>query len=1330
LFGEPGIGKSWALEAEKANLDSRTALNGGQGFWLNLRSFGSEDRLWKTLFESNEFEEWRKGTYLLYVFLDSLDECLLRIDNVATLIADQLPNEPVHRLRLRIACRTAPWPAILENALVKLFGAEGFEAYELAPLRRLDVQQALTQSGSKNTEDFFALVEALDVSAFAIKPVTLQFLINTYLREGSLPANQFDLYEKGCRILCEEPNDSRAGSSRLGMLTPDHRFTIASRIAAVTQFCNRFAVSTAGAAAPIAPEDVSVNDIIGAEHSGSTELVVSPDTIREVLDTGLFSSRGASRIGWAHQTYAEFLASHYCTKREMPTKQLQSLIFHPEGGGQRLIPQLHELAAWISIKRPDFLEIVLSGDPECLLGGAGASLSETQRELIVRSLLKQCANGRLLSLDWNLSHFYAKLHHSKLAEQLQPYLRDPATNLNTRQVVVDIAGACRVAQLASDLADIALDTSQDLRLRIPAGAAAANIGASDVRLRLRPLARGQSGDDPDDELKGIGLTALWPDLMSSTELFSLLTRPANRNLHGAYGSFLYCLTSKLGVDDLPAAIEWFAKQKPRDMGPIDSVMNHIIHLALPNMDTPGVSKGLANAILSRVKLHDQLMSDHDQGRLTAELRTDHSRRQILLRELMPQLTEEDELFYLMHAGVPIVPEFDLPWLIHHLQSGLCGSWEQILIKLIRRIVDTRHPEQMRLLWCACQINVSLNTECGGFFLIALDSGAAKMLREAFRYEQVREEPLLDPSPQARIEQDLINIEKGILADWIQLTRNLSLKPTSTQWTVDSPDLTVLPGWESSNQQTKTRIIAAARRYAEEGEPENDKWFNTSEIYFSAIGGYQALSLLHTVAPALLASISIAAWTKWIPILLKYHHGGRPAVRPLLVHAAYLLIPDEVISRLKQVIDHDNDRHGHLFVGREIEVCWDERIGSALLAKAREPHLKPEVINSLLQVLLEHNVIGARELATSFIKIPPPDRDREKQLMLGAIEALTSNTRDAGWPDVWPIVRDFPTFGRSVVESMSYRHGGSANFLRALTEAQLGDLYAWMLANYPPSLHDHKVSGVLGPSQTAVMLREYTLEHLKMRASFAACEVIRNVMNNYPQYPWLRLHLDESESLARAATWKPASVQEFLRLAENQSKRMVESGEQLLDVICESLDRLQIRMHDELPAAMHLWAPLKKGLKPKYEEDLSDYVALHLKDDLRKNGIVVNREVQIRRNPGQKTDIHVDAVIPGQNGRSFDSLRTIIEVKGDWNSDLGNAMESQLRNDYLEANRFKYGVYLVGWFYCDQWDESDYRKNCCPKISLEQARLQFEAQADSLSTEGYLLRSYVLDVRAS
>jgi hypothetical protein len=1332
LLGEPGIGKSWALKTEKTNLGVSVCQAGGRSVWLDLRSFGSEERLYRALFESAELDDWRTSNYVLNLFLDSLDECLLRIDNVASLIADQLPKEPTNRLRIRIACRTAPWPELLGNALTAIYGDSGFEAYELVPLRRRDVDHALERRGVNDRQSFFDRVEVLDVSSFAIKPVTLNFLINTYLRERDLPANQIELYERGCRILCEEANASRTAAGKRGSLSVEDRFAIASRIAGITQFCNRFAVWTESEAST-PPEDVPLKDIIGAEQVGDGELSVSPDTIREVLDTGLFSSRGPGRIGWAHQTYAEFLAARYCIRHQMPVQQVQSLLFHPEGSGERLVPQLYDVAGWISVANSKVLESVISADPESLLGAAGASLSETQRKLIVRSLLDQSEKGRLLSLRWRLFRLYPKLSHPTIAEQLRPYVLDDSIKLNTKHVVLDLVRACKVDKLGPELISLALDPSQPAALRIAAGAAAAEAGSAETRARLRPFAVGEAGDDPDDEMKGIGLKALWPDLMNAKEMFPLLTRPKDWHLHGAYASFLYSLASRLKRDDLPAALEWFTSQQQRDIGPIDSLMDNIICMAVENADAPDVIDELVNAILSRVTLNDRLTSGFEHGELAKQIRTNHALRQELLTRLLPRVSES-ALFYLDYAGVSLVPDVDLPWLIHRLDVADSARTLQMEVKLIYRIVDTRQRHHMQALWSACQVNPALNAEFKDLFFIPLDSETARILRQNLEYQQKPEQKLIDPPPQVLIEDDLNNFEHGKTSEWIKLTLDLSLKPTSIRWEdTNNPDLTLLPGWHASSDETKQRIIAAALRYANEGEPENEKWFGTSEIYFSAIAGFKALVLLLTTAPEKFHSLSKVAWVKWVPILLKYSYvgDGKLNLKQDLLMAANSCVPDEVAMRLTQVVDLDNNKNGYLFVNREIELCWDERLAKALLEKTIEPHLKPAVVGALLHILLQHGTPGSCDVAKSFIIVPPPQTDPQKSLMVAAIEAVLSGAPGAGWPDIWPTIRDHPDFGRFVIGAVSYKHGGAANFITKLTENQLGEFYVWMLMNYPPLPNDHRHSGAVGEAQTAVMLRDQTLEHLKNRGTFAACEAIREAMARLPQHPWLGYHLEEAELLARAATWQPVGPQRFLELVRDRQRRLIENAEQLLAVVSESLDRLQVKFKGELPASKDLWNSDKGQYWPKDEEDVSDYVVRHLDEDIRGRGIVVNREVQIRRGigggTGQFTDIHVDAVVAGAKPGTYSRLYVIVESKGNWNQDLFTAMETQLRDRYLKDNRCQSGIYLVGWFSCEKWKQDDQRKRRCPSMSIVEARCELAQQAAALSTDGFQIQSYVLDL---
>jgi hypothetical protein len=73
--------------------------------------------------EGTEFTTWEAGNSHLALYLDSLDEALLRIDSVAAILADELPRYPTARMSVRIACRTAVWPhELLETAFKNIWG--------------------------------------------------------------------------------------------------------------------------------------------------------------------------------------------------------------------------------------------------------------------------------------------------------------------------------------------------------------------------------------------------------------------------------------------------------------------------------------------------------------------------------------------------------------------------------------------------------------------------------------------------------------------------------------------------------------------------------------------------------------------------------------------------------------------------------------------------------------------------------------------------------------------------------------------------------------------------------------------------------------------------------------------------------------------------------------------------------------------------------------------------------------------------------------------------------------------------------------------------------
>ena len=111
----------------------------------------------------------------LHIFFDSLDECLLRVDTVAVILAERFERLPAtDGLHLRIASRPAEWPQLLEEALVQKWGKDRVVVSNLAPLTRDQIEEAVKFNGI-DAAKFVGMTVGRDVVPFAIKPLTLGY---------------------------------------------------------------------------------------------------------------------------------------------------------------------------------------------------------------------------------------------------------------------------------------------------------------------------------------------------------------------------------------------------------------------------------------------------------------------------------------------------------------------------------------------------------------------------------------------------------------------------------------------------------------------------------------------------------------------------------------------------------------------------------------------------------------------------------------------------------------------------------------------------------------------------------------------------------------------------------------------------------------------------------------------------------------------------------------------------------------------------------------------------------------------------------------------------
>ncbi|MCU0543877.1 MAG: hypothetical protein MUE44_17140 [Oscillatoriaceae cyanobacterium Prado104] len=464
-----------------------------------------------------------------------------------------------------------------------------------------------------------------------------------------------------------------------------------------------------------------------------------------------------------------------------------------------------------------------------------------------------------------------------------------------------------------------------------------------------------------------------------------------------------------------------------------------------------------------------------------------------------------------------------------------------------------------------------------------------------------------------------------------------------------------------------------------------------------------------------------------------------------MRTAYQNAPDELVETPIGLMIH-NDYQPRTFYPDDIyrltNELLDRCLADLIIGRVTDENLNSGMLEILLTDLFKHDVGRAKEIAKSFLteKVPEYGRERDKAIVVACL--LANYPDNSSWSVLWSAVQQDREFGREVLESIAFQSAHHGQIEQKIKEDYLAELYIFLTQQYPeikrPEHETQELRGIeaqiLGEFDAVRMWKDYIPQRLQARGTPEACHALRKMIRKLPeQKDQLQPTLLEAESLARRNTWKPPKPEELLQIVLDQSKHLVQDGHQLLHVLIESLKRLELELQGETAACRDLWDKDKGKdnlFTPIDENAFSDYVKRFLERDLKSKGIIVNREVELRRSyggsPGERTDIHVDAVLKHPNGDTYDSITVIVEVKGCWHSEIQTAMQSQLVERYLADNVCPYGLYLVGWFNCQQWDNEDSRKKQVPKKTLDEARIQFDEQAQRLTSPASIVRAYVLN----
>jgi hypothetical protein len=1190
--------------------------------------------------------------------------------------------------------------------------------------------------------------------AFAIKPLTLKMLLSLYQHDGRLPTSTADLYRQGCLALCEENNDSRRETGRRGHLNTRQRLRLGGRIAAATVLGRRLAVWT-GRETETPTEDVAISALAGSREEGDfAAFTATDDDVREVLDTGLFSSRGDARMGWAHQTYGEFLAALYLFERGVPAETTLKALTHLRGG---LFPPLAIMGAWAASLSSEVRATLTATDPWILLRGDLSNWATTDLAALVESMLAYVEQGRFYEYFFGITETYEKLKHSDLANQLRAFITNRSLKAITRRVALAIAERCELKELRPELLTASLDETEEPMVRAAAIAALRRCGDASVPAQILALLQGGIRPDPHTEIRGYALDLLWPDHVTAAELFSLLA-PSDEHYVGSYAHFLFQLPDTLETQDLAPALAWATGYIARSnhMGEFreKTLADAIIFRAWEAFEDPGLTDPFLASIAARLHQNGELCRGTDfkaKEAFIERLRDDQSRRRQFILQVCRYPLDRVAAYPYRRAG--IVTDDDFGWLLGVSPGGalpVAGLNEECLCSFITLLFNNEDNAQFELLYPALERWELLRAQFA--FLIdgvPLDSKEAAQAREL--QEQMRELKERAPPPAVadlpgEISRVLARAEAGEWQAWWQLNLVLTLTPESRGIGDDlNYFITNMPGWAAGDESLRQRIVATAERYLVDADTSADTWLGQQPMRLQRndLAAMRAFILLRHAAPDAYSRIPIAAWIKWTPVIVGLPRKGVADDSHELgtsVQDALTKAPEAFIATVRKMLRMEKERSrafteapipnaGPPFlVLRDLEGCWgDEGLKAAMFEEMKASDIRPAEYAALLDALLEADYEPAIEHGIARVSVLDESTTAIANVLLRRTPARV-------WPMLWPKLVADDELARAILTHAAGSFYLATPFYAAIGEEAIADLYLMMARLFPPEKDPRASSGIVGPRDMLPSLRDGAPRYLAGTGTEAGLRALRRLVAERPNTPLLPFELSRGELEMRLKTWSPLTSKEIFALTDQPNARLVTSAADLMEILVEALARFATELHGAQTPVRDLWdrQGTAKVFRPIDENGLSDVIARFLRRELVGAGIFANREVEVSRRPGdpvgQRTDILINTFRLATDGTPLDPIAAVIEVKGCWNPALFTALEGQLVCDYMVQLRAPVGIYLVGWFDAAQWDDTDSRRRQVPRAELAKVRDRLDRQAAE-APESFQVRAIVLDVRA-
>lgn len=530
LLGDPGAGKTTAFEHE-ARADG--------ALYATARGFIRGD-LDGILDAENAI-----------LFIDGLDEVRAGAGD---------PRSPLDRIvarlrklacpRFRISCRPHDWGLTDTDALRSLLERRPLPVLLLDPLSNDDIRHALSglpAAHAMDTTDFLRQAGERGLSGLLDNPQSLQLLASVAAK-GEWPESRTELFKEACRQLVREQNPEHLDATRrlnASELDTGRLLNAGGRLSALFLLTDARAICRSGL--KNRNRDLALDEVEGRDS----------EVLSRVLATKLFTAQAPGRFVPVHAQIAEYLGARFLRNViegriggqgvGVPSARVLALLTGHDGG---IVSGLRGLAAWLAALCGEPRKALVSADPMgVLVYGDVGGFGDDDLVSLIRALRKTRQRSRWA---WSASALGSMIR-PRTIEMLRIYITDDDRS-DAKQATVDmlLRGIPQVAlapwagperspsaarPLIGEMLRLVRDTTWWPCVRNAGIDAALHVvarsGEGDdlVDELLQEVKEGQI-HDPDNELRGRLLTALYPGRIPPDRVWDYLPKTANRNLIG------------------------------------------------------------------------------------------------------------------------------------------------------------------------------------------------------------------------------------------------------------------------------------------------------------------------------------------------------------------------------------------------------------------------------------------------------------------------------------------------------------------------------------------------------------------------------------------------------------------------------------------------------------------------------------------------------------------------------------------------------------------------------------------------------------------------------